>query len=72
VCTKKLTDYLAAVSATLQTEAGFHDIYRVAVARRKQMVDTMPIAEFGLLFPVSTAEDSPVVLRADATVTVRA
>ena len=72
VFTKKLTDYLAAVTRALQTEAGFHDIYRVAVARRKQVVDTMPIAEFGLLFPVSKVEDAPVVLQADATATVRA
>jgi len=64
---KRLTDYLAAVAHAVQTPSGFHDIYRVAVSRRKQMVDTMPIAEFGLLFPVSDVEPNPVVLHADAT-----
>jgi hypothetical protein len=67
VFTDALTDYLGAVAPALQTDAGLHDIYRVAVARRKQIVDTMPIVEFGLLFPVSQVEDTPVVLRADAT-----
>jgi hypothetical protein len=64
---KKLSDYLGAVAHAAQTEAGFHGIYRVAVSRRKQMVDTMPIAEFGLLFPVSDVEATPVVLHTDAT-----
>ncbi|SCX28028.1 hypothetical protein [Mycolicibacterium fluoranthenivorans] len=67
VFSKRLTDYLGAVAQAVQAEAGFRDIYRVAVSRRKQMVDTMPIAEFGLLFPVSDVEPTPVVLHADAT-----
>jgi hypothetical protein len=62
-----LTDYLGAVARAVKTEAGFHQIYRVAVSRRKQMVDTTPIAEFGLLFPVTKVERTPVVLHADAT-----
>jgi hypothetical protein len=70
VSARKLAGFLEALEGAVSTSDGFRDVYRVAISRRKRMVDEMPIAEFGLLFPVSTVEAGQVVMRADATVTL--
>ena len=59
---RRIEAYWAAVTARLQTAAGFDDVFRLAESRRRQF-RKRPLAEFGLTLSVATALCIPDPLR---------
>ena len=68
---QRLTAYYAAVGERLKTQAGFDAYFKLNEERRQRFKETMPIAEFPLLLPVTNILPAQRAMQPDGTVVER-